>query len=276
MTRMLRVRMALVGLISAALTISAWAHGDLHEQIAKVTAEINAGPATAALYFKRAELRRAHSEWAEARADYDRAEQLDPSLPVVNLGRGKVFFALGDFKAAKEDLDRAVTALPESTDALITRARVLEKSGDHLAAAADYARAIALVPRSEPDVYLERAQALAAAGDGHLDEALACLDEGLAKLGNVPALGLRAIEFEARAKRWDAALARIDRLSANAARKEGWLERRGDLLMQAGKKGEAMEAYRAASDALQALPARLRGTKAAAEAEKRLLQKRKE
>jgi predicted RNA polymerase sigma factor len=62
--------------------------------------------------------------------------------------------------------------------------------------------------------------------------------------------------------RFEAALARVDRLGAGAARPETWMLRRGDILRQAGRRGEAAEAYRAAlagmdrqSPTVQARPA---------------------
>lgn len=252
------------------LTIAALAHGDLHEQIANVTAQIQKIPESAELYFKRAELHRLHEDWPAAAADYDRAAQLAPELSAVRLGRGKMLFASGHLDEAKAELDAFLTASPERVDAFVTRARIQAKRAEPLPAAGDFARAIALSPQPEPDFYLERAQALVAAGDAHLDDALRCLDEGMARLGNLPSLGLYAVELDAKAKRFDSALARLDRLSAISPRKEAWIERRGDLLAQAGRAEEAQQAYRAASDAIVKLPPRLRVTKAITDLEQRL------
>lgn len=254
----------------AALAVAVFAHGDLHEQIDSVTAQIKASPENAGLYFKRAELHRLHEDWLAAAADYDRASQLAPELSAVRLGRGRMLFASGRLDEAKAELDAFLAANPKHADAFVTRARIEAKRAEHPAAAADFAQAIALSPRPEPDFYLERAQALVAAGGAHLDDALSCLDEGMAKLGNLPSLGLCAVELDAKAKRFDSALARLERLSAISPRKEAWLERRGDLLAQAGRADEAQQAYRAASDAIAKLPARLRATKAVTDLDQRL------
>src|SRR5688500_347410 len=72
-----------------ALPSAGFAHGDLHEQIEVVTRELLAAPLDGALYFRRAELRRAHEEWAEAVKDYDEAEALAVDPHAVRLGRAK-------------------------------------------------------------------------------------------------------------------------------------------------------------------------------------------
>src|SRR2546428_756963 len=81
---------------------------------------------------------------------------------------------------------------------LVLPARVLTRLGQHVAAAADFTRAIAHEPDPLPEHYLERAQALAAEGEGHLDEALGGLDEGIQKLGPLVVLELLAIDLELR------------------------------------------------------------------------------
>ena len=260
----------LVVLASIALTISAWAHGDLHEQIDSVTAQIKASPEEAALYLKRAELYRLHEDWPAAAADYDRATQLAPGLLVVHLGRGRMLLAQGRFDEAKAELNQFVAGNPGHVDGFVTRARIEVKRGKPLAGAEDFARAIALSARPEPEVYLDRAQALAAAGGEHVAEALSCLDAGTAKLGNLPTLGLYAIELEVKRKEFDSALSRLERLSAVSPRKEAWIERRGDILRLANRPDPAQQAYRQALAAIAALPARARETKATAELQKRL------
>lgn len=260
-------------LASAALARAAFAHGDLHEQIVGVTAQIQKSPDSADLYLKRAELHRLHEEWPAAAADYDRAEKLAPTAPAIHLGRGKLLLATGRLDDAKAQLDKYIAGKPEHIDSLVTRARVEALRKKPLAAAEDFARAIALAPRPEPEFYLERAQALASAGDDHLPDALRCLDDGTAKLGNLPTLGLYAIDLDLRRKNFDAALARLNKLSAGSPRQEAWLERRGDILTAAGRLDEARQSYLGAQEAIQVLPQQRRLTRATIELEERLKQK---
>ncbi len=247
---------------SLATAIATFGHGDLHEQIVAITAEIATKPDDAQLYLRRAELHRAHEDWLDAAKDYDRAAMVAPELSAVDLGRGKMLLASGQPAAAITVLDRFIERTPNFPDAVVTRARAKEKIGEHAAAAADYSRAIEMAGRPEPEYYTERAQALAAGGPEQYPAALRGLDEGIAKLGPIVTLTIPAIELELRTKNFDAALARIDRHLANAPRKETWLARRADILSQAGRAAEARGAYESTLAAIDALPVYRKQTKA--------------
>lgn len=260
-------------LMVAMFSTAAFAHGDLHEQIVAISKRIRADPNDAGLVFRRAELYRDHEQWPEAVADYDRAEKLAPGFESVNLGRGKLYLATGKLDAARAQLDIVLKARPTHVDALATRAQVLQAQGEPLAAAADYAQAIANATSPEPDYYLGRAKALADADPVQIDGALATLDAGISRLGKLPTLSLAAIELEIDRGHFDAGLARLDAFRDGQSRQEGWLQRRGDLLAQAGRNDDAKAAWRDALLALNGLPPRLRGTGAMIELRARLMQR---
>jgi tetratricopeptide (TPR) repeat protein len=259
-----------VTLLWFALASTALAHGELHEQIEEISAKIQTSPKDGALYLKRAELQRLHQEPAAAALDYDEAERLAPALVEVNLGRGKLFFQTGQLEQARAALDRFLTAVPNHIDALVTRARVEAKRNRPLIAAEDFARVIGLSVKPEPEYYLEYARVLAEAGPDHIPQALEVLDKGTVKLGELATLGLLTIELELARKDFDSALDRLERLASKAKRKETWLERRGDILQQAGRPKDAHAAYGEALAAIQALPVQIRTKKATAELEARL------
>jgi len=119
-------------------------------------------------------------------------------------------------------------------------------------------------------MYIERAQTLAAAGIEFRDEALRGLDEGMEKLGPLITLQLAALDLELAQKRYDRALARLERIAAGSPRKETWLARRGEIMEQAGRKTEAHESYAAALAAIETLPPHRRRVKATTEMETRL------
>jgi hypothetical protein len=126
----------------------------------------------------------------------------------------------------------------------------------HLRSAADdFTQAIQFSPGGNPEFYIERAQAVAALGANHVDEAIRGLDEGIRKMGPLVTFQLPAIDLEVSVKRYDAALARVDSIMAKLTRKESWFVRRADILKKAGCEKEAKESYRAALDAYQRSPA---------------------
>ena len=241
------------------------AHGDLHQQIEALDLELAREPDRVDLLLRRAELHRLHEDWPASDADYAHVERLDPRNVTLHLGRGKLLADQGKLDPAKRELDRALALEPGHVDARVTRARLALPHEQARAAVDDYRAAIARSARPEPEYYDEAAQALASLDDAGRRDAVALLDEGAAKLGNPPQLGLRALDYELALKRYDAALSRIDRLAAGAARTETWDERRGDVQRLAGREDEARRCYQAALDAIAKLPPRLSTTRATAE-----------
>jgi len=236
-------------------------HEGLHEQITALTAKIKRDPKNATLFLQRGELHRLHHDWQRAAADYDRAERLQPSLKIVGLARGKLFFESGKLQRAKLTLDRFLSQQPQHYEGLITRARVLAKLGARSDAAKDFTQALAASSAPEPELYLERAHVLAG-DERRISEALTGLDDGIKKLGPLVTLQLAAIELELRCKNYDSALARLDQITAQSARKEAWLVKRGEILKLAGRDEDARAAFNAALVAIESLPATQRRSRA--------------
>ena len=249
---------------------SALAHGDLHGLILNATQQIEKDPLNPELYLRRAELHRAHEGWDAALADLSRAEALTNHWPILHLARARLFLEAGWCESAKVSADCFLAKEPDNAEALTVRARARVKLGERLAAVEDYTRAISHASPPSPDLYLERAQALQAEGDAHLGTALVGLEQGLARLGPLVTLQLPALEIEVKQHRVDAALARLDKIMNQFPRKETWLMRRGEILREAGRPGEAVVAFQQALQALDALPPTRRAVPAMAELERRL------
>jgi tetratricopeptide (TPR) repeat protein len=254
--RALALGLLLVGLRPAPLA----AHGDVHGQIEEVTRQIARHPDDARLYFKRGELHRFHGEPLAALADYDGAARIDPAFAEADLGRGKAHFEAGRFTASRAALERFLAKRPDHVDARLSLARVCVRLGLPGEADAEFARAIRLVDRPKPDLYFERAKALAAAG--RLDAAVRAIDEGIARLGPLAALEDLGIALERRRGNYEGALARLDRLGAGRERRETLLALRGQILAEAGRPAEARASLLAAKQSIEKLPARLRRTRA--------------
>ena len=258
------------GWLFAAAEPPALAHGDVHELIQKVTEEIAKAPRSPQLYLRRAELQRSHEAWDAALADLERAETLTNHWHFLHFARARLFLDAGWFESAKVAADRFLEREPNYAQALTVRARARVKLGERLAAAEDYARAITNSTSPAPDLFVERTQALVAEGDAHFDAALACLEQGIGKLGPLVVLQSAAMDVELKQKRVDAALARLDKVMAQFPRKETWLMRRGEILQEAGRGGEAVEAFKGALQAMETLPPARRAVTAMAELEQRI------
>jgi tetratricopeptide (TPR) repeat protein len=258
--RSVRQALALGLLLGGLRPVPLAAHGDVHGQIEEVTRQIARHPDDARLYFKRGELHRFHGEHSAALADYDSAARIDPAFAEVDLGRGKALFETERFAGARAALQSFLAKRPDHADARLSLARVYVRLGLPGEADAEYARAIRLVDRPKPDLYFERAKALAAAG--RLDAAVRAIDEGTARLGPLAALEDLGVALERRRGNYEGALARLDRLSAGRERRETLLALRGQVLAEAGRPAEARAALLAAKESIGKLPARLRRTRA--------------
>jgi SSS family solute:Na+ symporter len=238
------------------------AHGDVHDQIAALTLRLRAEPRNAELFLKRGELHRVHGDVEAALADFRAAAAIDPTLEAADLCAARALLKGKRPAEAAARIERVLACRPNDPEALLLRARAASALGETERAAALYPLALDASARPEPDLYVEAARALSAGG--RESDALATLERGLVRLGAVPALELGALDFEVSLARTDAALARLDRLASSSSRPETWLLRRAEVLERSGRRAEARTAYGDALRALEALPARLRGTRAAA------------
>jgi tetratricopeptide (TPR) repeat protein len=236
------------------------AHGDLDEQIAEVTRRIERAPRDAGLRLRRAELHRAHEDWPSAITDLRRAAELDPGLPAVDLSLARTWLQAGDPARALQAADRFLGRLPDHAEGILERARALLALRRDPEAAAEYSRAIDRHASPRPEHYLERSRALS--GLGRREDALRGLDEGLRRLGGAVTLEVEALELEAEAGRIDAALERLARIAAAAPRKETWEARRGEILLAAGRRPEARQAFASALEKIEALPPARRSSRA--------------
>lgn len=259
------MRSAGFALLLALIVAPAQAHGPFHERIAAANERVARQPGNPEALLARGELYRQHGDHDAALADFAEVARVAPANDLVDLLRARTLVDAGRAHQALSHLDRYVARHPSSAAAFVERARAHEAVVARQAAADDWQRALDLMPAPTPDDYLRRMRAQLAAGRS--EAALGGLDEGIARLGPIVSLQLPAIDLELEARRWDQALQRLDRLAAQAERKETHHQRRGEILLKAGRREEARKAFRAGLDAIAALPAGQRTTPAMVELE---------
>lgn len=236
----------------------------LNAEIVELTASIRQDPGNAGLYLQRSDQYRNHRYWRNARADLGKAHRLGADTALVETRLGELCADQGLHQQAITHLNKALARQPDSVTALVGRAESHRALARPLAAAADYSRAIALFQppdKALPEYYLQRARAYAEAGDQYLDSALQGLDAGIRELGNIRSLELLAVELERRKGNTGAALQRLDSIIAAADRREFLLVQRGDILLAAGRIGDAVQDFLAASAAIDDLPPSRRHTR---------------
>jgi tetratricopeptide (TPR) repeat protein len=178
-------------------SLPALAHPPADEALADLAARIAADPSDPYPYLERAALLGERGDAAAALADCaaasDSFQPEDPDRPLVNLVAGQALLADGRVSDALPRLDAFLSARPRP--ALVARARALTLLDRSDEAIAGYRRALDAAPTAGPELHLELARALRAAGRPH--EALAALLEALRRLGPIPALQAAALDLAA-------------------------------------------------------------------------------
>lgn len=265
MTRFISSLIVSLILATAIRPLPVQAHAGISEELNEVTGQIQADPEAPELYLLRGELHRRNGHWAEAIADFNKVQQLDPGNVDADLGMGRTYRDQGLYDKSIKHLDRTLARQPDNVRGLITRAKVFGVLGEPLAAAADYSRAIQAFQEPNkplPEYYLEQARALEAAGVGYIAAALQTLDAGISRLGNIRLLEDAAIGLERKRRNYAAALLRLDRIIDRSVRKEALLLKRGEILVEAGRPAEAKADFTAAREAIDMLPPQRRQTRA--------------
>jgi tetratricopeptide (TPR) repeat protein len=245
-------------------------HGTFDGRLAAANEQILAHPSDPRARLVRADLYRRHGEFTHALEDIEEARRLAPEFTPVEHHLGLVLLDMGRYRQAEAALRRFLADEPKHASGHAARARALLELDRPIEAAREYDAAIRDRAVASPDAYLDRARALASAGDAHLGEAVRGLDEGIAALGPILSLEREAIELDARRGSIDSALSRVDRILARLSRRETWLALRGDLLVRFGRDREAQHDFARALSELRRLPADRRGTLAMTRLEHRI------
>lgn len=239
---------AFVGLIGA------FAHGDLHDRIDQLSAELANNPCDAELLAKRAELHRQHQAWSNALADIRLARDLR-NEPADLLIESIILLDSGNNAEAKLLLDQVLKESPANTFALVARARALARQQKPLAAVKDYSAATTLLPKPAPDLFLEQARCFVSAGDR--TAAVESLDRAMGRIGRLPSLERYALDLEVELGRFDAALQRLSVLEHGSRSRFDLRLLRGEILLKAGRRDEAREVFASTLGAIQSQPERM-------------------
>ena len=244
---------------------SAAAHPAELERIEILTARIEARPLDPGLYIARASFYSHNGDYALARSDLRRAEQLgDPVFAAYEVGL--LHYREGERNEAKVRFDQFLARFPDHVPALEQRARLLAELGETRAAVVDYDRIFELTPRPNPGTYLSAAKLFAGDTESGVEAALAMLDRGMKRLGVIPQLQQPAIELELSSGRPESALERVETLQTVLADGPEWNVQMAELLLRLERSKQASRHLSAAKKTLR----ELRDTPARTELAKRI------
>lgn len=235
-------------------TANVHGHGSFHERVEALTTALRELPDDPTLLFQMAALNFEHGDWEMTLVQLARIDEVAPGKMATDLLRGQALAAGGKLEAARARLTAFINKQPTHAVALATRAKVVSELGDPQQAAADRAAALAATRNPEPEDYFATANFFVAAG--RTADGVRVLDEGIAKLGQIPALCERAIELELTFGHPAAAVARADARLAAAPEtlRPALMAARASVLARAGHAAEARAAWQALREYLATLP----------------------
>lgn len=241
----------LVALVGLSRPTPADAHPGIHEQEANIERLVAESPGDPDRHIARGRIRFEKREWDAALAAFAEAGRRGAERHRVALLEGTTYLEAGWPHMAKERFASILADEPSHPEAHLGRARAWMKLERPEKAAPDFAAAVATISPLQPGYVLEHREALVRSGQPAA--AVDALDVGIARLGNVPALQLAAIDLQLESQDYDDALRRLDALLATSPGHPQWTARRGEILERAGRPREARVAY---ADALSQIQVR--------------------
>jgi tetratricopeptide (TPR) repeat protein len=255
-TRSFAGRLAIVLALGIAPAVAS-AHVGVDELDAATQRELATKPDDPQKHLDRARVLQMKGAWDAALEAVEAAAAHGADPDVCGSTRASIYLEAGFPRMAKVEIDRVLARRPEAAGLLYERGRAWLALGDREAAARDFGDGIAKGPRPTPEQVIAHRDVLVELGKK--DEAVKALDAGMARVGHVASLELPAVDLEVELGRYDAALARLDRLVATAPPNPLWITRRGEVLEKAGRTDAARAEYAKALALIDARPAARRG-----------------
>lgn len=243
-------------ILTACLMLPLAAHPDPSHSLKHLNEHLAAKPDDPELLTQKAQLylNTAHPELA--RPIIEKLLTLQPAATASLLLEARLLLDEQAPAAAMEKATALTKAHPDFAPGWKFLSRIAEHSGDREAALTAMRRSLALDPKPSPtDVMTCAAWLRDRAKPGDAETAITLLDHGIAKLGALAGLHHEAIRLEVSLGRHDAALRRIDALTARFRPSVDLSLRRAEILEKAARYQEAAAACDSALALLDLLPA---------------------
>lgn len=231
------------------------AHPDPRHSFEEIEAHLAESPNNQELLRQKAGVYLSINQAEEAAAVAALVLQLGPEDPENLLVDARITLAKGEKEAAAIKARALVARHPQHEAAWRFLGTAEELAGHRSEAIAALRKFLNLSTHPGPSEVLTCAGWLQERGEaGDVEEAIAVLDQGLARIGCLTGLHHKAIEIELGLGRYDSALGRIDALTARFRPSVDLSLRRADILEKAGRFKEAAAACDSALALLEMLP----------------------
>ena len=241
-------------------TLNTQAHGDIHEQIIKVSQQIKAAPDSMELYLKRGQLYHQHGEFRRAKADFKRVRKKSFFFKIVDLELARLLLDRNRPRKALRYVNNFLSHEAEHLQAILTRAKIYTQLHQHHAATEDYEQAIAIAQSPKPEYYLDLAASILQTDPNAYSQAVEALQRGETALGFIITLQQELVNLAIAHRQYEDALTWIQHILKKIPRQEQWLARKAEVLEQMGDNQQATIFYKKALQAIHQLPDRHKKT----------------
>ncbi len=247
-----------------------YAHGPIHENILRITKEIEENPNNPNLYVTRGQYYQTDMDFDRAYADFQTARLLDAGNEMIDYHFARLFAEHNYPNTALNFANLFLTHLPNHVGGLMVRASVYTQLSKDSLAVLDFEEAIANLREPRPEYYIDIARATLQADSLAYKSAMNWLEKGDAALGYNVVLKSKMIDIALANDDYDKALTVVDAILEKFSRKEKWLVAKADILMAAKRLELAKSCYLQADAAIEKLPKRHRYTRMVMELEARI------
>lgn len=244
-----------------------FAHGDLDEQIVRLSQRIEKDSNNAQLYLKRGQVYFQHGDFEEAKKDYFKTRELDGKLDILDFLLAKLYAKHNLPDTALIYVNVFLKEHPENPNALISRAGIHRQLGDLELSQQDLAKALKGLKPPQPRHYIDIAETILYADSTNYSEALEWIEEGQSQFVFDIVLQTKKVELLVKDKQYENAILGIENIMNNFSRKEKWYLEKAKIYEKMKEHEQALEMYQASLTAIQNLPTRLQKTTAIIELE---------
>ena len=250
----------ILGILCLAFTGQLSAHGDLSEQIERISKRLEKDPDNAKLYLRRGQLHAQHKDFDASKKDYVQARKLDSSLTVTDLLLAQLFSKFDRPDSALIFANSYLQHEPGHPKALITRAGIYQQLRQPDRCQKDLESAIANLKDPNPSHYISITEAVLLADTSNVSEALGWLRKGEERYGFDIVLKSKEVDLYMMNGDYEHAVSAIDQIIERFPRKEKWLFQKALVFEKAGNADSAKTHYEATLTAIEKLPKRIQRT----------------
>jgi tetratricopeptide (TPR) repeat protein len=250
----------------------AWAHGDFHDQMARLSEIIADYPDSAYLHYKKGKLLFYHEDYKACLKSLKKARQKGYHDVMQDLFFSKAYLELGQFKKAGQYVQNVIEQVPEHVTAhrLLGRIRYAQKryadAGDAFESANHYAI------RPIPESYLENAKAWEALKTLQGNQrAILIVEKGIDELGDIISLQNYLKALLIKNGDLDQAISIQEKIIDRSTRKEKTWYELSTLYQQIGDIASMEHALKQSKKAFELLPKRIQYTPAMKELNRLIL-----